>query len=84
MKSSKALIISDEDTYAESSIKEQQVELSQQKSVEIRQKTNGPLVLSVEVDEGRIEKLVIREGECYKEAAAKFIQDMSTYKMIQN
>lgn len=36
MKSSKALIISDEDTYAESSIKEQQVELSQQKSVEIR------------------------------------------------
>jgi hypothetical protein len=32
----------------------------------------------VEVDEGRIEKLIIREGECYKEAAAKFIQEMST------
>jgi hypothetical protein len=72
----------EDDTYAESFSREQVLEAPvqpQQRSVEIREKCSGPLVLSVEVDEGRIEKLVIREGECYKEVAAKFIQDMSTH-----
>ena len=38
---------------------------------------NEPIVLTIEVDEDRCEKLVIEDPSQYKEAAAKFIQEFS-------
>lgn len=51
-------------------------------SIEQKKKFD-PIVLTIEVDEDRCEKLVIEDPSQYKEAAAKFIKDFGTSGSIQ-